>query len=87
MASSAIWAQLSSSDDWDYRQALVLHEAFDDSRVSPHMEAVLRRLRAKAGDRFARRPELKDSNDCDGSRPSLKLHEIAPLDRTSVGQL
>ena len=32
---------------WDYRQALVLHEAFDDSRVSPRMEAVLERLRVK----------------------------------------
>ena len=31
----------------DYRQALVLHEAFDDSRVSPRMEAVLERLRVK----------------------------------------
>ena len=47
MANSATWAQLSSDDDWDYRQALVLHEAFDDSRVSPRMEAVLERLRAK----------------------------------------
>ena len=47
MANSATWVQLSSFDDWDYRQALVLHEAFDDSRVSPRMEAVLERLRAK----------------------------------------
>jgi len=47
MANSATWAQLSSYDDWDYRQALVLHEAFDDSRVSPRMEAVLERLRVK----------------------------------------
>jgi hypothetical protein len=47
MANSATWAELNSYDDWDYRQALVLHEAFDDSRVSPRMEAVLERLRAK----------------------------------------
>ena len=43
-ADSASWGQLSSYDDWDYRQAL---EAFDDSRVSPRMEAVLRRMRTK----------------------------------------
>jgi len=47
MANSANWVQLNSYEDWDYRQALVLHEAFDDSRVSPRMEAVLERLRAK----------------------------------------
>ena len=47
MANSATWAQLNSYDDWDYRQALVLHEAFDDSRVSARMEAVLERLRVK----------------------------------------
>jgi len=46
-ADSASWRQLSSYDDWDYRQALVLHEAFDDSRVSPRMEAVLQRMRTK----------------------------------------
>jgi hypothetical protein len=28
-----------------YRQALVLHEVFDDSRVSPRMEAVLNNMR------------------------------------------
>jgi hypothetical protein len=42
---SATWGQLNSYDDWDYRQALVLHEVFDDSRVSPRMEAVLDRMR------------------------------------------
>ena len=46
-ADSANWGQLSSYDDWDYRQALVLHEAFDDSRVSPRMKAVLQRMRTR----------------------------------------
>jgi len=46
-ADSGNWGQLSSYDDWDYRQALVLHEAFDDSRVSPRMKAVLQRMRTR----------------------------------------
>jgi hypothetical protein len=39
--------ELSSSYDDDrlYRQALVLHEVFDESGVSPRMEAVLDRMR------------------------------------------
>jgi hypothetical protein len=40
--------ELSSSYDDDrlYRQAFVLHEVFDDSRVSPRMEAVLNSMRS-----------------------------------------
>ena len=68
---SVTWAQSSSYDHWDYRQALVLLEAFDDPRASPRMEAVLERLRAKFGVRFAKRHELKGSDDCDGSRPDV----------------
>ena len=46
-ADRATWGQLSSYDDWEYRQALVLHEVFDDSHVSPGMEAMLERLRTR----------------------------------------
>ena len=59
-ADSVTLGKLSSFDDWDYRQALVLHETFDDSRVSPRMEAVLERMRTtKVGDHIAMRRDRK----------------------------
>ena len=47
MSPDSAHVELSSSYDDDrlYRQALVLHEVFDDSRVSPRMEAVLNNMR------------------------------------------
>jgi hypothetical protein len=54
MADSVTLRQLSPFDDWDYHQALVLHEVFDDSRVSPRMEAVLERMRTTKGRRSHR---------------------------------
>jgi hypothetical protein len=47
MSPDSARVELSSSYDDDrlYRQALVLHEVFDDSRVSPRMEAVLNNMR------------------------------------------
>ena len=51
MADSVTLRQLSPFDDWDHHQALVLHEVFDDSRVSPRMEAVLERMRTTKGRR------------------------------------
>jgi hypothetical protein len=54
MADSVTLRQLSPFDDWDYHHALVLHEVFDDSRVSPRMEAVLERMRTTKGRRSHR---------------------------------
>jgi hypothetical protein len=71
MANSTTWAQLSSYDDWDYRQALVLHEAFDDSRVSLAWKPFWSACGRRVGDRFAKRPELKDSGDCEYDQRQL----------------
>ena len=54
MVDSVTVGLLSPFDDWDYHQALVLHEVFDDSRVSPRMEAVLERMRTTKGRRSHR---------------------------------